>query len=185
MSETERTTPSAPLEQSRSACCSRRAFLAGAATGTAAGGALGWGAASWIAGSQSPVGTPGPFPGKVIEARRRGTVLDSVEHGYAKRDQDAVRDMVAQGMKELVGSDDDAQAWRYFFSRGDRVGIKVVPVGQPESISSYEVVREVIRGLPPIVFIRRPSVHVNGVSPYLTEGGRPSSICVFDPSQPG
>jgi len=47
----------------------------------------------------------------------------------------------------LVGSDDGVEAWRSFFQRGDRVGIKVVPVGRPDSISSPEVVLEVIDGL--------------------------------------
>jgi hypothetical protein len=55
--------------------------------------------------------------------------------------------MIARGMRELVGSDDDTQAWRTLFSPGDRVGIKVVPVGKPDSISSFEVVLEIIDGL--------------------------------------
>jgi hypothetical protein len=39
------------------------------------------------------------------------------------------------------------EAWRHLFAPRDRVGIKVVPVGRPDSISSYEVVREIIAGL--------------------------------------
>jgi hypothetical protein len=55
--------------------------------------------------------------------------------------------MLARGMQELVGAEDTVQAWRAFFRRGDRVGIKVVPVGRPDSISSHELVLEVIDGL--------------------------------------
>jgi hypothetical protein len=55
--------------------------------------------------------------------------------------------MLARGMKELTGSEDAVQAWRRLFSPGDRVGIKVVPVGRPDSISSYELVLEIIDGL--------------------------------------
>ena len=45
-----------------------------------------------------------------------------------------VRAMVARGMKELCGTADPTEAWRRLFRRGDRVGIKVNPVGAPHSI---------------------------------------------------
>jgi hypothetical protein len=55
--------------------------------------------------------------------------------------------MMRLGMKELVGADGWADAWRRFFEPGDVVGIKVNPVGQPHVISDATVVREIIAGL--------------------------------------
>ncbi|MGE3780420.1 MAG: DUF362 domain-containing protein, partial [Pirellulaceae bacterium] len=91
--------------------------------------------------SDDILGIPGPYPGKVVEVNHPGSVHQ------AKRDREVVKQMIARGMKGLVGSEDDVQAWRRFFQVGDRVGIKVVPVGQPLSISSFEVVQEIIAGL--------------------------------------
>jgi hypothetical protein len=134
----------------------RRHFVAGAAVGALAAGGASW--AVWEAlarrGAAPPgesplasrtaaarLGIPGEWPGKVMEVHHPGSV------NGARRDQAVVKSMIAHGMRGLVGSDDEVQAWRKLFQPGDRVGIKVVPVGQPLSISSYEVVREVIEGL--------------------------------------
>ncbi|HEX5444823.1 MAG TPA: DUF362 domain-containing protein [Pirellulales bacterium] len=131
----------------------RRTFLTGAAAGLAGGAALGWTGRHWLRPGPAPVlpaegivragelGLPGPYPGRVIEVHHPGSIANK------KRDRDAIRAMIGRGMRELVGSDDATEAWRRFFSPGDRVGIKVVPVGKPDSISSYEVVQEVIEGL--------------------------------------
>jgi hypothetical protein len=130
----------------------RRAFVAGAATGLLGGGALGWLGQQWLVGRQAPLslaaapsgkqlGLPGPFPGRVVEVHHPGSIASK------KRDRKAVHAIIDRGMRDLVGSDDATQAWRYFFSPGDRVGIKVVPVGKPDSISSFEVVWEIIDGL--------------------------------------
>ena len=51
------------------------------------------------------------------------------------------------GMKELTGATDAVEAWKHFFEPGDVVGIKVVPNGQPEAHSSFEIVLEVIEKL--------------------------------------
>ena len=45
------------------------------------------------------------------------------------------------------GAGDAVDAWKTFFEPGDVVGIKVVPNGQPEAHSSFEIVLEVIEGL--------------------------------------
>ena len=50
-------------------------------------------------------------------------------------------------MKELTGATDAVEAWKHFFEPGDVVGIKVVPNGQPEAHSSFEIVLEVIEKL--------------------------------------
>ena len=52
-----------------------------------------------------------------------------------------------KGMVELTGAPDWVAAWRQFFEPGDVVGIKLNPVGQPEVISSPEVLHEIIAGL--------------------------------------
>jgi hypothetical protein len=139
----------------------RRTFLAGAALGALGGATAGWfgrqlAVRPWRTGNspgspspaaEKPLAMPGPFPGRVVEVHHPGALKTGKRNGYTERDRGAVKAMVARGMRELVGSDDPVEAWRHFFSPGDRVGIKVVPVGRPDSISSYEVVLEVIDGL--------------------------------------
>jgi len=140
----------------------RRLFLAGAVGGAVVGGVGGW-VGHQLAGSRSGVaatsgqvrtapvvanlGMPGPYPGRVVEVHHPGSLKESSNNGYTERNRDAIKAMIAGGMKELVGAEDAVQAWRALFTVGDRVGIKVVPVGRPDSISSYEVVLEVIDAL--------------------------------------
>lgn len=90
---------------------------------------------------RSKLGIPGPFPGRVIEARH-----PSMSNG-GKKDREAIKATLARGMKELTGADDGVQAWRSFFEPGDVVGIKVVPNGFPQAPSSPELVLEVIESL--------------------------------------
>lgn len=130
--------------------CHRRGFLKGGATGLLLGGAAGLLAGAAAAGyslwKQQPpplagLALPGKYRGKVVEVHHAGAVYQS------RRDRGIVRKMMDRGMIDLVGSTDAVEAWRSMFSPGDRVGIKVVPVGQPLSISSHEVVLETIEGL--------------------------------------
>lgn len=172
-----------PCQKMSSSCpggMSRRSFLSGIAAGTMAGGMIGCGPAT----SQSPhnigapfdtgariqqpmsassgsLAMPGPYVGRVIEVGHRG----SISEGH--RDAAVVKTMVEQGMTRLVPEAESVvDAWRSFFQPGDRVGIKVVPVGKvnkpglqrrddapmvdlrrPGSISSYELVHAVVEGL--------------------------------------
>lgn len=130
----------------------RRTFISGTALGLVGGGAFGYASRGWLTPKPSPraatldipageLGLPGPYPGRVVEVNHPGSIQGT------QRNRDAIHDMVARGMKQLVGCDDAVDAWRKFFHVGDRVGIKVVPVGQPDSISSPDVVLEVIAGL--------------------------------------
>ncbi|MCC6418884.1 MAG: DUF362 domain-containing protein [Gemmataceae bacterium] len=98
---------------------------------------------------------PGPFPGRVIEVGHRGSVVDGSVRA------DPVRALVARGMKELCGTENPTEAWRRLFGRGDRVGIKVNPVGAPHSISNHATVHAVVEGL-------------------RSAGVRPADILVFD-----
>jgi hypothetical protein len=88
-----------------------------------------------------PLGVPGPFPGRVIEARNPAMIKGGVKN------REAVKATLARGLKELTGADDGVEAWRTFFEPGDVVGIKVVPNGYPNVHTSYEIVLEVIEGL--------------------------------------
>lgn len=129
----------------------RRAFITGAASGLVGGAAIGWIGRHKMVGRQAPLvikpaggkrlGIPGPFPGRVVEVHHAGSIDNK------KRNREAVQAMVDRGLRELVRSDDATEAWRYFFSPGDRVGIKLVPVGKPDSISSFEVIWAIINGL--------------------------------------
>ena len=114
-----------------------------------------------ISALQDQPGMPGPYPGRVIEVQHSGSVTDG------QRNRAAVKLMIQRGMQQLVPESETAvDAWRSFFQLGDRVGIKVVPVGmvpkvgvdtsvagpvvdlrRPGPISSYEVVAEVVESL--------------------------------------
>lgn len=149
------------------ACCgmTRRGLLIGGGLGLLGGGALGWFAnQGWrrLAGLENapspftgrsvevPNATyamPGRFPGRVIEVRHPGAV--SPNHVI---NADVVKQMMDRGMCELFGTDNPLDGWRRFFQRGDRIGIKVNPVGATSggsipSISSPAVLLEIVSKL--------------------------------------
>lgn len=124
---------------------SRRGFLVGAGLGLA--GTLGAGCSGpKPVAARKADGMPGPFPGRVIEVYHP----DAVSESFAINAK-AVSAMVDRGMKQLTRSDSAAEAWARLFNKEDIVGIKVNPVGQrkgkPQSISSHELVEEVVAGL--------------------------------------
>jgi hypothetical protein len=84
---------------------------------------------------------PGRYRGKVVEVFHPASVAQG------KIDQDAVRSMMARGMCELTGVKDEASAWKKLFKYGDVVAVKGSGVGQPQSISQHETLKEVFRGL--------------------------------------
>ena len=120
----------------------RRQFLAGAAALPALVGRL---ASAQEPGAVKPLpgqlGVPGPFPGRVIEARNPAMIRDG------KRDRGAIKATLDRGLTALVGSDDAVEAWRSFFEPGDVVGIKMNPVGNPLANTSAELMLAVIEGL--------------------------------------
>jgi uncharacterized protein (DUF362 family) len=87
------------------------------------------------------LGVPGPYPGRVIEARNPSMCKEGVKN------RAAIKATLARGMKELTGADDAVGAWRSFFEPGDVVGIKMNPVGNPLANTSSELMLEVIEGL--------------------------------------
>ncbi len=150
---------------------SRRGFLAGAGVGLVAGAGATWLGVTWQRESERGVrgveaaapprftgrtrevakpkyAMPGPFPGRVIEVRHRG----SVGPDY-RVNAEAVKAMMDRGMTELTGAGHATEAWRRFFEPGDVVGVKVNPVGfsrrreAVSAISSPEVLVRVVEGL--------------------------------------
>jgi hypothetical protein len=87
------------------------------------------------------LGVPGPYPGRVIEARNPAMIRQGTKN------REAIAKTLASALTSLTGADDATGAWRRFFEPGDVVGIKVVPNGYPLAHSSYELVLEVIDGL--------------------------------------
>jgi len=90
---------------------------------------------------KSKLGVPGPYPGRVIEAKNPALIQNG------KRSREAIKATLAKGMQELTGADDGVEAWRSFFEPGDVVGIKVVPNGHPQHPTSPELVLEIIECL--------------------------------------
>ncbi len=124
----------------------RRQFLSGAAAALPVLSALHASAAEPKA-ARDPrllggtLGIPGPFPGRVIEARNKAMIREG------EKNREAIKATVDRGMKELTGADDAVEAWRSFFEPGDVVGIKMNPVGNPGANTNSELMLEVIEGL--------------------------------------
>jgi hypothetical protein len=87
------------------------------------------------------LGIPGPFRGRVVAVEHPGCIVSG------KYQLEPVREMLRRGMMELTGAPSATEAWRMFFEKGDVVGIKVNPVGQPYIISSAEVFQEIVAAL--------------------------------------
>jgi uncharacterized protein (DUF362 family) len=90
---------------------------------------------------RSPLGMPGLFPGRVVEAFHSGAIVDR------RVSAPAVRAMVDAGMTALTGESDPKNAWSKFFEPRDVVAIKVNPSGVPGTVTTIQLVREVVRGL--------------------------------------
>ena len=88
-------------------------------------------------------GMPGPYPGRVVSV----TSAASVDVATGAANGEAVREMMARGMRTLTGATTTPDAWRRFFEPADRVGIKVNCGGYPHCVSAYEIVAEVVRQL--------------------------------------
>ncbi len=88
--------------------------------------------------STTKLGAPGPYPGHVVEVRNPAMCRNGI------RDEAAIKATLDRGIKELTGATDAVEGWKHFFEPGDVVGIKVVPNGQPDAHSSFEIVLEVI-----------------------------------------
>ncbi len=86
----------------------------------------------------SPLGMPGLFPGRVIEARNRNAIVRN------RVSQPIVRRMLEQAMQELTRERSARDAWAKFIAPTDIVGIKINPSGAPACCSSPEIIREIV-----------------------------------------
>ena len=98
-------------------------------------------AAAHAAASDKKLGMPGPFPGRVVQVRSENSILNNAYQ------PEIVQKMMHKGMTQLTGAPDWPGAWRYFFERGDVVGIKVCPVGGRKLASDPSVLHQIIDGL--------------------------------------
>jgi Domain of unknown function (DUF362) len=123
----------------------------------------------------SSPGMPGLYPGRVVSV----TSAKSVDTATGAANDEAVREMMARGMRTLTGAGTTPEAWRRFFEPADRVGIKVNCGGYPYCVSAYEIVAEVVRqlggiGVPPsqIYVYERFQNQLDEVNyaPHLPEG---------------
>jgi len=86
----------------------------------------------------SPLGMPGLFPGRVIEARDRNAIVRN------RISQPIVHRLLERAMTELTGESSARDAWAKFIQPNDIVGIKINPSGAPACCSSPEIIREII-----------------------------------------
>ena len=86
-------------------------------------------------------GMPGPFPGRVVAVEHPGSILSNTYQ------PEPVQQMMRKGMKELTGAPSWIDGWRMLFEKGDRVGIKVSPVGGKNLSSDALVLQEILAGL--------------------------------------
>ncbi len=86
----------------------------------------------------SPLGMPGLFPGRVIEARDSSAIVRN------RVSQPVVRGLLDHSMKALTGETSARDAWAKFIQPKDVVGIKINPSGAPACCSSPEIIREII-----------------------------------------
>jgi len=90
---------------------------------------------------RTAVSMPGKFPGKVVHVYSEKCIQEN------KFDLKAIEEMVKSGMLNLTGLTDASEAWRFFVSPKDVVGLKVNPIGGALLSTSLEIVRAVIRQL--------------------------------------
>jgi hypothetical protein len=106
--------------------------------GMAAAAALGQ---SHSKAATSKAGMPGPFPGVVVGVEHPGSILNGAYQA------EPVRQMMEKGITTLSGAPGWTDAWRYFFEKGDVVGIKVCPVGGAKLCSDATVLHAILDGL--------------------------------------
>jgi len=111
------------------------------------------------------LGIPGPYPGRVVAVEHPGSIIGG------KYQPEPVREMMRRGMMELTGAPSWQEAWRVFFERGDVVGIKVNPVGQPYIISAPEVFQEIVAGLEAAGIPRKDIVAFDRYRKQFLSGG--------------
>ena len=87
---------------------------------------------------------PGPYPGVVTQV-----VHSKATEGFQPNHTslEIASAMLAGGMKSLTGAKDERDAWTQFFSPGERVGIKINPVGAKLLSNTHELLHAIIAKL--------------------------------------
>ena len=126
----------------------RRDFLAAAASvaalpmvGAARHASAAEPRALFAPGLPGPLGVPGPYPGRVVEARNPAMIKDGMKN------REAIKADARPGDEGADGCRRRRRGLASFFEPGDVVGVKVVPNGYPLAHSSPELMLEVIEGL--------------------------------------
>lgn len=144
---------------------SRRTFLVGAATGALVGAAGAGGAWAILRNrrrhhepfldvtftgacqpdSHPAFAIPGRFPGRVVEIHGPNAIAGG------EIQSKVVDAMVERGICQLTGASSAPDGWRVLFGKGDRVALKVNPVGATGpgkgSLSQFATVLAVVKGL--------------------------------------
>ncbi len=84
---------------------------------------------------------PGLFPGQVIQVTHDNCVAEG------RPQQEAANQMLSTAMMALTGVSSLRQAWRNFVSPGEKIGLKINPIGGKLLSTSHELVSSVISQL--------------------------------------
>lgn len=84
---------------------------------------------------------PGKYPGKVVK------VFDEKSFEDRKIDYDVTYRMISEGVIALTGATSLQEAWSQFVKPGERIGLKLNPIGGTLLSTSHEVVKSVIAQL--------------------------------------
>ena len=128
-----------------------------------------------LQGAVGKLGSPGPYPGRVVQVSHPNSIASDVYQA------EPIKQMMLRGMLELTGAPAWTDAWRVFFEPSDVVGIKVCPVGGPRLSSDATVLHQIVDGLRQagvkpgniVVFNRyRKETFDAGINKWLPEGVR-------------
>jgi hypothetical protein len=84
---------------------------------------------------------PGKYPGKVVHIINSKSVIND-----EPQEKEAYQ-MIEKALLELTGETDLKKAWRTFVSPGEKIGLKVNPIGGVLLSTSHAVVKSVVKQL--------------------------------------
>jgi Domain of unknown function (DUF362) len=90
---------------------------------------------------RKPDSLPGKYPGKVVLVKHSGSVVnDEPVESIAYL-------MLQKAMLDMTGEKDLPKAWRTFVNPGERIGLKVNPIGGKLLSTSHAVVKSIVKQL--------------------------------------
>jgi len=90
---------------------------------------------------RKPSSMPGIYPGKIIEVKHTGAVIDN------EPVEAVAYIMLQRAMLELTGEKSLKKAWRLFVNPGEKIGLKVNPVAGIDLYTSHAVVKSIVKQL--------------------------------------